>query len=361
MRKSLTAFAFAAGLSLAGSAPSASDRVRGPARRAAAADPVRSWSAGSTSRIETFTLDNGLRVVVHEDRKAPVVAVSVWYNVGSKDEPAGRPASPICSSISCSTAPRTRRAIISRRCARSARPTSTAPPGSTAPIISRPCRARRSSAALFLESDRMGHLLGAVTQENLDQPDRRRPEREAPGRQRALRPGRICPARRRCSPRAIPIATRRSARWPISTPPRSTTVRDWFREQIRAEQRRPRPRRRHQRRRGAAAGRALFRRHPARARSTRPPPADVPTLPAPRRPGDARPRRQHPALPQLGRARPHRRGPRSRSQVARRVLGGLASSRLDNALVRGEQTAVARHRRRPALPPGQPVRGHRST
>lgn len=36
-----------------------------------------------------FTLDNGLTVIVHEDRKAPVVAVSVWYNVGSKDEPAG--------------------------------------------------------------------------------------------------------------------------------------------------------------------------------------------------------------------------------------------------------------------------------
>ncbi len=28
-------------------------------------------------------------------------------------------------------------------------------------------------------------------------------------------------------------------------------------------------------------------------------------------------------------------------QVAATVLGGLASSRLDNALVRGEQTAVA--------------------
>jgi predicted Zn-dependent peptidase len=38
----------------------------------------------------TFTLKNGLRVIVHEDHKAPVVAVSVWYHVGSKDEPAGR-------------------------------------------------------------------------------------------------------------------------------------------------------------------------------------------------------------------------------------------------------------------------------
>ncbi|WP_395338296.1 M16 family metallopeptidase [Ningiella sp. W23] len=40
--------------------------------------------------FEKFTLDNGLTVVVHEDRKAPVVAVAVWYKVGSKDEPKGK-------------------------------------------------------------------------------------------------------------------------------------------------------------------------------------------------------------------------------------------------------------------------------
>ena len=40
--------------------------------------------------FETFTLPNGLRVVVHTDRKAPIVAVNIWYHVGSKDEPAGR-------------------------------------------------------------------------------------------------------------------------------------------------------------------------------------------------------------------------------------------------------------------------------
>ena len=39
---------------------------------------------------EKFTLDNGLTVVVHEDRKAPIVAVSVWYHVGSKNEPPGK-------------------------------------------------------------------------------------------------------------------------------------------------------------------------------------------------------------------------------------------------------------------------------
>ena len=40
--------------------------------------------------FEQFTLPNGLRVVVHTDRKAPVVAVNVWYHVGAKDEARGR-------------------------------------------------------------------------------------------------------------------------------------------------------------------------------------------------------------------------------------------------------------------------------
>ena len=36
------------------------------------------------------TLDNGLDVIVHEDRGCPIVAVSVWYHVGSKNEQPGR-------------------------------------------------------------------------------------------------------------------------------------------------------------------------------------------------------------------------------------------------------------------------------
>jgi zinc protease len=39
---------------------------------------------------DQFTLGNGLRVVVHTERKAPVVSVAVWYHVGSKDERPGR-------------------------------------------------------------------------------------------------------------------------------------------------------------------------------------------------------------------------------------------------------------------------------
>jgi zinc protease len=40
--------------------------------------------------VETFTLKNGLRVVVHEDHSAPLVAVNVWYHVGSGREVKGK-------------------------------------------------------------------------------------------------------------------------------------------------------------------------------------------------------------------------------------------------------------------------------
>lgn len=35
-------------------------------------------------------LDNGLRLIVHEDHKAPIVAVNIWYHVGSKNEKPGK-------------------------------------------------------------------------------------------------------------------------------------------------------------------------------------------------------------------------------------------------------------------------------
>ncbi len=40
--------------------------------------------------IETLGLDNGLRVVLSEDHTAPIVAVNLWYHVGSGNERPGR-------------------------------------------------------------------------------------------------------------------------------------------------------------------------------------------------------------------------------------------------------------------------------
>src|SRR6266576_2197003 len=57
------------------------------------------WSAAPVDRLSaqtrrgpdtTFTLPNGLQVLLHEDHSVPVVAVNTWYHVGSSDERAGR-------------------------------------------------------------------------------------------------------------------------------------------------------------------------------------------------------------------------------------------------------------------------------
>jgi zinc protease len=53
------------------------------AQRAAAQDTMR-------VPYTEFTLDNGLHVILHPDRSVPVVAVNVWYHVGSGHERLGR-------------------------------------------------------------------------------------------------------------------------------------------------------------------------------------------------------------------------------------------------------------------------------
>src|SRR6184192_1054368 len=57
------------------------------------------WSAAPVDRLSaqtlrvpytTFTLPNGLQVLLHEDHSVPIVAVNTWYHVGSSDERPGR-------------------------------------------------------------------------------------------------------------------------------------------------------------------------------------------------------------------------------------------------------------------------------
>ena len=74
-------------------APTAAPRPapKPPAAQAPAAVPRTPFSR-DRYRIahEQFTLDNGLRLIVHEDHSAPVVAVNVWYHVGSRNEQRGK-------------------------------------------------------------------------------------------------------------------------------------------------------------------------------------------------------------------------------------------------------------------------------
>jgi zinc protease len=47
-------------------------------------------AAQAAEDVTAFTLDNGLKVVVIEDHRAPVAVQMVWYRVGAADEPAGK-------------------------------------------------------------------------------------------------------------------------------------------------------------------------------------------------------------------------------------------------------------------------------
>ncbi len=54
---------------------------------------LAAWTANSEAAVfnpETFTLSNGMQVVVVTNRRAPVVSHHVWYKVGSADSPVGK-------------------------------------------------------------------------------------------------------------------------------------------------------------------------------------------------------------------------------------------------------------------------------
>lgn len=133
------------------------------------AAPVSALVGAINIPYQEFRLKNGLRVIVHTDRKAPVVAVSVWYDVGSKHEPQGStgfahlfehlmfngsenapgdffgPLKEVGATDFNGTTYYDRTNYFE-----------------TVPTAALP-------RALFLESDRMGHLLGAITQGVLDE------------------------------------------------------------------------------------------------------------------------------------------------------------------------------------------------
>ena len=57
---------------------------------AAAFTPLHAAVHPPKLQYQTTTLPNGLRVVLSEDHSTPIVHVSVWYHVGSKNERPGR-------------------------------------------------------------------------------------------------------------------------------------------------------------------------------------------------------------------------------------------------------------------------------
>ncbi|WP_296166721.1 pitrilysin family protein [uncultured Brevundimonas sp.] len=283
-------------------------------------------------------LDNGLTVIVHEDRKAPVVAVSVWYNVGSKDEPAGSTGfAHLFEHLMFGGSENAPGSYLGRM--RNLGPSNlngTTWFDRTNYFQTVPTPALEQ--ALFLESDRMGYLLGEVDQEVLD-----------------LQRGVVQNEKRQGDnqPYGLFEYAQLEALFPEGHPYRHSTigsmadldaasletVRNWFRDNYGPN--------------NAvvvlsgdideATARTLMDRYFGkipRGPVNTPAEADVPTLAAPivatmhDRVANTRLTRSW-AVPGMlsDDAVP--------LSVAASVLGGLASSRLDNQLVRGEQSAVS--------------------
>ena len=116
---------------------------------------------------ESFTLANGLTTIVHTDRKAPIVGVTTYYRVGSRHEPRGRTGfAHLFEHLMFGGSENVENFDIPLEAAGSTSTNGSTWYDRTNYVETVPTGAL--DLALFMESDRMGYLLGAVTQEKLD-------------------------------------------------------------------------------------------------------------------------------------------------------------------------------------------------
>jgi zinc protease len=115
-----------------------------------------------------YVLKNGLTLVVHEDHKAPIVAVNVWYHVGSKNEKPGRTGfAHLFEHLMFQPSEHMKGDVIKTLEALGATDLNgTTDQDRTNYFENVPVSAL--DTALFIESDRMGHLIGAIDQKKLD-------------------------------------------------------------------------------------------------------------------------------------------------------------------------------------------------
>jgi zinc protease len=141
---------------------------------ASKAQPSARAAAGSVNipildiKYTKFTLKNGLTVLVHEDHKAPIVAVNTWYHVGSKNEKPGKTGfAHLFEHLMFSGSDNFNHTYLN------------AMEGIGATNLNGTTNNDRTNYfenvptsmldyALFAESDRMGHLLGVLDQKKLD-------------------------------------------------------------------------------------------------------------------------------------------------------------------------------------------------
>jgi predicted Zn-dependent peptidase len=160
-RPRASALALALGFAVAGLAPLHAPQADtgGKSRQSVQADIP----------FEQFTLPNGLRVVVHTDRKAPIVAVNIWYHVGAKNELPGRTGfAHLFEHLMFQGSENYKGEFFEPfELVGTTDQNGTTNSDRTNYFQNVPTTAL--DMALWMESDRMGHFLGSVTQELLDE------------------------------------------------------------------------------------------------------------------------------------------------------------------------------------------------
>ena len=155
-------------LAMSSSAVALASPVYGSTQKSPTPAPVSELVAAVDIPYEQFTLDNGLTVLVHTDRKAPIVAVSIWYGVGSANEPKGKTGyAHLFEHImfnGSENAPGDFFEPLRQIGATDLNGTTWLDRTNYFETVPKSAL----YVALFLESDRMGHLLGGLDQEKLD-------------------------------------------------------------------------------------------------------------------------------------------------------------------------------------------------
>ncbi|HET9033237.1 MAG TPA: pitrilysin family protein [Dokdonella sp.] len=115
-----------------------------------------------------FTLPNGLTAIIHEDHKAPVVAVSIWYHVGSADEPVGKTGFAHLFEHLMFSGSENHKGTYFQPFEQVGATDMNGTTWFDRTNYFETVPTTALDMALWMESDRMGHLLGAIGQKELD-------------------------------------------------------------------------------------------------------------------------------------------------------------------------------------------------
>lgn len=120
-------------------------------------------------KYEQFNLPNGLTLLVHEDHKAPIATVNVWYHVGSKNEKPGKSGFAHLFEHLMFNGSENFNDDYFQALERIGGTDLNGTTNSDRTNYFQNVPVSALDQVLFLESDRMGHLLGAIDQEKLDE------------------------------------------------------------------------------------------------------------------------------------------------------------------------------------------------